>query len=264
MHLRGEREVLGALGNGVLELDQGRGGAGLEVEQGAGDEVGEDPDRVHRGGGEAGGGEQRVELLAGEPPTGPAVRLGGVQQRLGLLEVAGHRPRHHRGVPLGDEQAEHAAGAEHLGDRGERGGRVVDDLEHPVAQHHVGGVRTGDVEQGGQVALLAGDPVGDAALVGPTVQGRQGVRAGVDDPDPVAELGDPDGEPAGAAADVEHVARGAVQDRAQGLPHDGRAGGAAAFAGGHVANPNGVIIRRSRGCGATACGRRPWCSPRPA
>ncbi len=132
--------------------------------------------------------------------------LGGVEQRQGLLEVAGHRPRHDGGVALGDEQAEHAAGAQHLGDRGQRGGRVVDDLEHAVAQHHVGAVGTGDVEQGGQVALLAGDPVGDAALAGPAVQRRQGVRAGVDHPDPVAELGDPDGEPAGAAADVEDVA----------------------------------------------------------
>ena len=124
-------------------------------------------------------------------------------------------------MPLGDQQAEHAAGAEHLGDRGQRGGRVVDDLEHAVAQHHVGTVAAGDVEQGGQVALLAADPVGHAALAGPAVQGGQGVRAGVDDGDPVAELGDPDGEAAGAAADVEDVAAAAeaVQDRAQGLPH---------------------------------------------
>ncbi len=161
-------------------------------------------------------------------------------RRHGLLEVAGHRPRHHRGVPLGDEQAEHAAGAQHLGDRGQRGGRVVDDLEHAVAQHHVGAGGAGDVEQGGQVALLAGDPVGHAALAGAAVEGGEGVRAGVDDPDPVTELGDPDGEAAGAAADVEDVAAAAdqaVEDRAQGLPHHGRAGSAAALAGGHADQP---------------------------
>ena len=48
VQLGGEGEVLGALGDGLLELDQGGGGAGLEVEQGAGDQVGEDPDAVHR------------------------------------------------------------------------------------------------------------------------------------------------------------------------------------------------------------------------
>ena len=59
MELGGEREVLGPVGDGALELDQGRGGAGLEVEQGAGDQVGEDPDAVHRVDGEAGAVEQR-------------------------------------------------------------------------------------------------------------------------------------------------------------------------------------------------------------
>ena len=38
-----------------------------------------------------------------------------------------------------------------------------------------------DVEQAGQVALLAGDPVGDAGLAGAPVEGGQGVGAGVDD-----------------------------------------------------------------------------------
>ena len=64
VQLRGEREVLGPLGDGLLELDQGRGGAGLEVEQGAGDQVGEDPDAVDRGDLEAGGGQQRGGLVA--------------------------------------------------------------------------------------------------------------------------------------------------------------------------------------------------------
>ena len=45
-----------------------------------------------------------------------------------------------------------------------------------------------------------------AALAGPPVEGGEGVGAGVDDPDPVTELGDPDREAAGAAADVEDVA----------------------------------------------------------
>ena len=63
------------------------------------------------------------------------------------------------------------------------------------------------VGQVAQVALASGDPVGDPALVGATRQDREGVGAGVDDHDPVAELGDPDREPAGAAADVDHGGR---------------------------------------------------------
>ena len=100
------------------------------------------------------------------------------------------------------EQAEGAAGAEHPADRGQRGGGILDHLEHPVAEHHVG-----SLDQAGEpvdIALDAGDL--DPDLAGPAVQRGQGVGAGVDHGDPVAELGDPDREAAGAAADVEHVA----------------------------------------------------------
>ena len=45
----------------------------------------------------------------------------------------------------------------------------------------------------------------DVVLAGPAVEGGQGVGAGVDHGDPVAELADADGQPAGAAADVEDV-----------------------------------------------------------
>ena len=129
--------------------------------------------------------------------------------------MAGHRAGDDRGVPLVDQQAEGAAGAEHSRERGQRGGRVVDDLQDAVAEHHVGpllltrlftGVGQQVGQQVGQVleaALATGDPVGDTALVGSTGQDREGVRAGVDDHHPVAELGDPDREPAGAAADVD-------------------------------------------------------------
>ena len=74
-----------------------------------------------------------------------------------------------------------------------------------MAQHHVGAGGAGDVEQVGQVALLRRRPVGDAGLAGPAVEGGQGVGAGVDDGDPVAELGQRDREAAGAATDVEDV-----------------------------------------------------------
>jgi len=77
-----------------------------------------------------------------------------------------------------------------------------------------------------EVALHAGDPVADAALGGPALQGGEGVRAGVDDGDPVAGRGERDGEAAGAAAGVDDRQRVAllVQDGGEHLPHDGRAG----------------------------------------
>jgi hypothetical protein len=149
-----------------------------------------------------------------------------VEQGQRLLEVTGHGPRDHRGVPLADEEAEGAAGTQDLADGGQGCRGVVDDLEDAVAQHHVCAGGAGDLEQVGHVPLLAGD--GHPLLPRAAVEGGQGVGAGVDDRDPVAELGDPDREPAGAAADVEHVERVPVQDRRQGLPHDGGPGGAPA------------------------------------
>ena len=160
-------------------------------------------------------------------------------------------------MPLVDQQAEHPAGAQHPGDRGERRRDVVDDLEHPVAEHHVGSPGGDQVGQGAQVALLGGDPVGDPGLGGPPAQDRQGVGTRVDDRDPVAELGGPDGETAGAAADVDHLRRpgpvagflpGPGEDVAQGVPdHRGARGTAplqARLLGGalvsrHAANPRG-------------------------
>ena len=191
-----------------------------------------------------------------------------VEQRQRLGDVAGHGAGDDRGVPLGDQEREPAAGAEHLADRGQCGGGVLDHLEHAVAEHHVSAGGTGQLEQGAEVALLAGDL--DAVLAGPAGQGGQGVGAGVDHGDPVAEPGHPDRESAGAATDVEDFEPGLVdtlliEDRSERRPDHGGAGAVAAFAGrpGHGSNPRG-FIRRSRGCGARACGRRPWCPRRPA
>ena len=172
----------------------------------------------------------------------PAAAVRVVEQRQRLGEVAGHGAGDDRGVPLGDQEREPAAGAEHLADRGQCGGGVVDHLEHAVAEHHVGAGGTGQLEQGAEVALLAGDL--DAVLAGPAVQRGQGVGAGVDHGDPVAEPGHPDREPAGAAADVEDVEPGLVDTRSartgpSAVPDHGGAGAVAAFAGrpGHGVQP---------------------------
>ena len=214
-----------------------------------------------------------------------------VEHRQRLLEVAGHGPGDDGGVALGDQQAEHSPGPHDPGQGRQRGGRVVDDLEHTVAQHHVGAVGTDDVEQAGQVALPPGDR--DVVLARPAVESSQGVGAGVDHGDPVAEPADPDREATGAAADVEDVARTALQDGLEPGPHHGAAGAAARSSRGRHGEPSGRrgecrtwgarwrastelsealsrrdrprwsyenvgwVIRGSRGCGARACGRRP-------
>ncbi len=105
---------------------------------------------------------------------------------------------------LGDQQAERAAGTQHLADPVQRGDRV-DDLEHAVAEHDVGAVDAHHLDQVGQVALLTGDL--DPDLPGPAGERSQGVGTGVDHGDPVSGVGHPDCEATGAAADVDDVAR---------------------------------------------------------
>ena len=99
-------------------------------------------------------------------------------------------------MTLGDQQAEHASGPQHPGQRVQRGDGVVDDFEDAVAEHQVDAAGTDHVQQAGQVALPSGDR--DVALAGTPVEGRQGIGAGVDHGDPVAEPGDRDGQAAGA------------------------------------------------------------------
>ena len=189
-----------------------------------------------------GRGEEVDDLVVGEAAPAPAGRAGrrvAVEQLAGGLEVAGHGAGHHGRVALGDEQAEVPAGAQHAGDGREGGGGVVDHLEHAVAQHQVGLVD--QARQVGQVALLAGDPVGDPALAGAAVERGEGVGAGVDDLDGVAELGQRHREPARATADVDDAGlllverAGLVQQQAYAVPRHAGADGLAALAGGGLA-----------------------------
>ena len=157
-------------------------------------------------------------------------RVGRVgQERQRLREVPGHRPRDDRGVPLGDQEREVATGAKHPGDRVQCCRRVVDHLEDAVAEHQVGTAGCDQVGQGGEVALLTDDL--DADLAGAASQCGQGIGAGVDHGDPVAELGDPDRGDPGATADVDDVEGRTVEHGGQVVPHHGGAGIGAALAG---------------------------------
>lgn len=102
-------------------------------------------------------------------------------------------------------------------------GRVVDVLQHAVAEHGVVATALDDVEQAVGVALNRAYPVGDACLRGAAFQGEEGVGTGVDDRDAMAEAGDRYGEVAGAAAgveDVQGVAAGGLDPALQGVLED--------------------------------------------
>ena len=87
---------------------------------------------------------------------------------------------------------------------------------------------------------------------GPALERGERVGAGVDDGDPVAELGQRHGEAAGAAAGVEDVERrapagaGRRDSLAQHVPHHGGAGRAATAVVGHSRTPERVSTRAAR------------------
>ena len=178
-----------------------------------------------------------VAAAQGVLRSGAAVRVG--EQRGGDVEVAGRGAGEHGGRPAGDQHARRAAGAQRAGDRGDHPGRVVDHLEHRVAEHQVDAARLDQAGERVAVALDRPYPVGDPGVVGPPGQRGERVRAGVDDRDVVARLGQRHGEPAGAAADVEHGQRaGRRQLAAQHRPDDRGARAGACRCSLHPQKPN--------------------------
>ena len=165
----------------------------------------------------------------GRPRCGGRVAVLVQGERLD--RVPGHGAGEHRAGPVGRREAHLAAGAHGAGDLAEGHRRVVDDLEHPVAEREVEpavvGRRGQHLVQQVAVALDAADPVADAGGVGAAAQGGERVGAGVDDGDVVAEPGERDGEHPAAAADVEDAQRRAradhrVQRRPDGSAPDGQ------------------------------------------
>ena len=131
-------------------------------------------------------------------------------------------------------------------------GRVGHHLEHAVAEHHVGRGSRNVVGEVGEVALDAGDQVGDVGLVGAPVEGRERVRTRVDDGDGVSLPGQPDREPAGAAADVDDPGVRLEPGR-DGVPDHAGADRAAALAGRHAAQPRGLGVAGHPGLPGLRC-----------
>lgn len=227
VQLGGDGVEGGQLGGRRLQLEEGLGRAGLGVDEDAGDEVGEDPHAVHGADLEAGRVGERGELFGGEAAGhgvagAPAARrVGKSVPRLG--EVSGEGAGEDRAAQSGGEQTEAAAGPERGDGVPYAFGLVVDVLQDPVAEHGVVARAADHVEQSADVALDAGDEVGDPGLGGPALQREQRVGAGVDDRDPVAEAGDGDREVPGAAArveDVEAVLPGGLDPAVEGVLED--------------------------------------------
>ena len=147
------------------------------------------------------------------PAAGAPARVPASSSRArACCEVAGHRPGDHGGVALGDQQAEGAAGAQHLGGSWparRRGRRRPRARRGRAPRRRCRGRRARAGVDRSPCCPVTSTP----ALAGAAVERGERVGAGVDDRDPVAELGDPDGEPAGAAADVEDVAGPARRPR---------------------------------------------------
>jgi len=84
-------------------------------------------------------------------------------------------------------------------------GGDVHDFEDAVTDHHVGRAGRNHVEKCGGVTEDTADSVADVGLRRTTFQRGESVRAGVDHEDVMAELGDPDGQAAGASTEVDHL-----------------------------------------------------------
>ena len=130
-----------------------------------------------------------VKRRPARPGAAPR-RSAGVEQRQGLLEVAGHRPGDHGGVPLGDQQAEQCPRAAAPGRAcasAAAGSSTTSSTPWQSTTSALSGPTTSS-----RLARSPWRPVTvDAVLAGPAVERGQGVGAGVDDGDPVAELGRP-------------------------------------------------------------------------
>ena len=164
---------------------------------------------------EPGAGDQPGDLVGGEAAAGSGRSVPESSSELASAcgEVAGHGPGDDGGVPLGDQQAEPATGAEHpwIAASAAAGSSTTSRTPWQSTTSALPGPTTSSRPD--EIALQTGDL--DTDLAGSAGEGRQGVGAGVDHGDPVAEPGHPDREAAGAAADVEDLEPGLVRTGAR-------------------------------------------------
>jgi hypothetical protein len=160
--------------DGRLECLQGVVRTRLRTDDRTAEVVGEHPDAADLGDREPGITEQDVELRAGEPSwyrvglPPPSVRV--VEKDMGFGQMSGKRSGEHRRGALGRQDRQCSVGDEHRGGRIEGLARLVDDLQHPVADDDIGAVRTDNLEQTGGVAEDAVDRRAELRLVGSSLE----------------------------------------------------------------------------------------------
>ncbi len=123
--------------------------------------------------------------------------------------MAGESAREHGAAESGAEQTEHSGGRRSASTARRTPSAGSSTYSRTLGKDGVEAAALDDIEEAEHVALDAAHAVGDPGLGGPALQGEQGVGAGVDDGDVVAELGDGHREVAAAASGVEHVEFGA-------------------------------------------------------
>ena len=192
-----EREDCAALGVGV-DVDRWH-------------EVAEQPSATPRLDREAGALDE-VTKRAHVKPSRQGVALapgpvGFVEDGVGLVELAEECTREDSSEPPCGSERDDTTGRESCGHGSQRRCGVVDDFEDTVAAHHVERVVGNDLGQGVGVTLESRDSVVDVRLGSSALQGCERIWAGVDDGDASnhlgAQLGEGDGEFAGASAEVE-------------------------------------------------------------
>jgi hypothetical protein len=198
--------------HGTLEVEQSLRSLRIAVDESARQQVGEEPDPVHRPNpyhtiGRPG--EHRKDAGLVEAPWErivPAAPASGViEQTLGLRKTSGQCPGEECAEPLGHENADKPAGPQHSEhvSGGELG--IVDMFEDAVTQDQICRSLADGRDEGPRVTLESSDAIRDRGIGNPPLQGRESVGAGIDHGDPVPELSDRNGEPAGSATDVDHV-----------------------------------------------------------
>jgi len=214
----------------LLKLEQ-CGPVGVEVDIGGRYEITEDAHSMHVRNDQSGAFDESsdagcVEASQQGISRTPSTIVTG-ERALGLGELAGKCSGQHGGDTGGDHEADVSAVGEHTGDGSHGRRRVIDELQRTMAAHEVGVGIWVDLEQVCGVALHGLDSLGDPGVASSAIQRGQRVEAGVDDRDVMTELGQWNGQTAGATAKIDD-AQGATEllltldhDGPHGLP-DGR------------------------------------------
>lgn len=155
------------------------------------------------------GREQGLDLGLNEParPHGPDVPVcrRTFEQGLRHDKISGERAGDNGRIASGHDEADMSSRTQHRGDCGQGRCGIVNVLEHTVTQHEVERSRRDVVEQIGGVALNARDGARETSLGATPMQRGKGIRARVDDRDPVSELRQSYGVTTRSSTEVEHV-----------------------------------------------------------